>query len=110
MKPTRDELIDRIAEASRRNRELLAHKSSGPEADAKQAQIFAVAIVRHLEVQAPADLDRADLIKKIAHASNRNRKLVVRKVADPAVDATHMKMFASAIVRHLEQSGALLSK
>lgn len=110
MKPTRDELIDRIAEASRRSRELLSHKSSGPEADAKQARIFAAAIVRHLEVQAPADMSRGELIEKIAHAGNRNRKLVIRKAADPAADAAHLKLFAAAIVRHLEQSGTLLSR
>ena len=110
MKLTRDVLIDRIAEASRRSRELLSHKAPGPEADAKQARIFAAAIVRHLEVQAPADMDRGELIGKIAYASNRNRKLVIRKAAGPAADAAHLELFSTAIVRHLEQSGVLLSR
>ena len=110
MKLTRDVLIERIADASRRNRKLLENKSTAPDADAKQARIFAAAIVRHFEVQAPADTDRDELIGRIAYAGHRNRKLLVKVAADPAADAAHAKLFAAAIVRHLEQSGVLSSK
>lgn len=106
MKLSHDELIDRIAYISRGNRKLLA----GQEANAAHSRSFATAMVKHLELLATAAADRSELIDLIAYASQRNRKLLVHKAADPEADATHSRIFATAILRHLEQNGVLFSK
>ena len=110
MKLSRDELIDRIAYFSRGNRELLADKSTDPKAIEAHARKFAAAIVGHLELLATATTNRIELIDQIAFASGRNRKLLAHKTSDPEADATHSRLFATAIVRHLEQSGAISGK
>ena len=110
MKLSRDELIDRIAHASRGNRKLLAENSTDPKVNDRHAQSFATAIVRHLELLAIAETDEDELIDRIAHASGRNRKLLVQKSSDPEAEATHLRLFATAIIRHLEQSGVFSAK
>lgn len=110
MKLSRDELIDRIAYASQDNRERLGQKSTDPKTNDSNARKFAAVIVKHFDLLSIATVDRKELVDRIAHASGRNRRLLVDKVRDPEAEATHSRLFATAVIRHLEQSGALSGK
>ena len=110
MKLSRDELIDRIASASRENRKLLVHNSTDPKADAKHSRMFSNAIAWHFESLAPAAIGRNELIELIAYAVQRNRKLLIHASAAAEASAASSRTFATAILRHLEQNGMLVGK